>query len=283
MVTGRTAIIDVGGGYRSIFGAGILDRCLEDGIDFDRCYGVSAGSANLASFLAGQKGRLYRFYLVYSSRKAYAGAGNFFTDGNYINLDYVYGTLSKHDGEYPLDYPALAANPAGFTIVACNGNDGSATYFDKSDIRQDDYDVLKASSSVPVANKPYMIGGVPYFDGGLADPIPVQKALDDGCERIVLVLTRPKDYRRTRSHDAIPARILSRSYPKAGERLMQRYKTYNDELALARRLEKDGRVMILAPDQLYGLDTLHKSREGLTKMYRRGYRDAKAIAGYLKS
>lgn len=37
------AVIDVGGGTRDIFGAGVFDYFLEHEVTFDRCYGVSAG------------------------------------------------------------------------------------------------------------------------------------------------------------------------------------------------------------------------------------------------
>ena len=58
----RTAMIDVGGGFRAIYGAGVMDRMLEDGISVDHCYGVSAGSANMVSFIAKQHGRNHTFY-----------------------------------------------------------------------------------------------------------------------------------------------------------------------------------------------------------------------------
>ena len=130
----KTAIIDVGGGYRAIFGAGVLDRCLEDGITFDSCYGVSAGSANLTSFLAGQHGRNHTFYTQYAFRKEYASTENFLKDRNFVDLDYVYSTLSNHDGENPLDYEAFLGNPAKFTVVACDARDGSTKYFTRSDM-----------------------------------------------------------------------------------------------------------------------------------------------------
>ena len=283
MARKRTAVIDVGGGYRSIFGAGVFDRCMEQGITFDHCYGVSAGSANLASFLSGQLRRCYRFYTVYSSRKEYASVSNFLTKHTFVDLDYVYGKLSAHDGECPLDYQALKANPALFTVVACKATDGSTVYFDKSDLAQDNYDILKASSTVPVANEPYIIDGVPYLDGGIADPVPVRKAMDEGYERIVLVLTRQRDILREQKKDVLPARILARTYPAAGERLMERYRTYNDEVALAKQAEKKGQVLILAPDSLCGLTTLSKSLKGLNAMYDKGYRAAEAIADFLES
>lgn len=276
-----TAIIDVGGGFRAIFGAGVLDRCLEEGIAFDHCYGVSAGSANLTSFLAHQHGRNHTFYTQYAFRKEYASVNSFIHNHNFANLDYVYGTLSNHDGENPLDYEAFAANPAQFTVVACDARDGSTKYFAKNDMHYDDYDILKASSAVPVACQPYVIDGVPYFDGGIADPVPVQKAIDDGCDRIVLVLTRPKDVIREQHKDVAPARILRRSHPKAAERLLERYATYNTEVAAAKQYEAEGKVLILAPEELYGLSTLSKTYEGLERMYRAGYGQAGRIADFL--
>lgn len=276
-----TAIIDVGGGFRAIFGAGVLDRCLEEGIAFDHCYGVSAGSANLTSFLAHQHGRNHTFYTQYAFRKEYASVNSFIHNHNFANLDYVYGTLSNHDGENPLDYEAFAANPAQFTVVACDARDGSTKYFTKDDMHYDDYDILKASSAVPVACQPYVIDGVPYFDGGIADPVPVQKAIDDGCDRIVLVLTRPKDVIREQHKDVAPARILRRSHPEAAERLLERYTTYNTEVAVAKQYEAEGTVLILAPEELYGLSTLSKTYEGLERMYRAGYGQAGRIADFL--
>lgn len=277
----RKALIDVGGGFRAIFGAGVMDRCQEEDITFDHCYGVSAGSANMVSFLAGQHGRNHKFYTEYAFRKEYASFDSYVKHHNFANLDYVYGTLSNHDGEYPVDYEAFAANPTGFTVIACNALDGSAKYFDKSDVHYDDFNIMKASSAVPVACEPYVIDGVPYFDGGIVDPVPVQKAIDDGYDRIVLVLTRPKDVLREQKRDIAPARILRHSYPSAAERLLNRYATYNDEVALAKEYERDGRVLILAPDDLCGLSTLSKSFEGLELMYRKGYAAADAIANYL--
>ncbi|HCF97191.1 patatin family protein, partial [Bifidobacterium sp.] len=252
----RTAMIDVGGGFRAIYGAGVMDRMLEDGIHVDHCYGVSAGSANMVSYISGQHGRNHTFYTQYAFRKEYASFDSYVKNHNYANLDYVYSTLSNHDGENPVDYEAFAANPTEFTVVACNADDGSTKYFDKSDVGYDNYDIMKASSAVPVACEPYVIDGVPYYDGGIADPIPVQKAIDDGYDRIVVILTRPKDTVREQKKDIGPATILKRTHPEAAEKLMNRYQTYNDEVALSKEYEKDGRVLILAPESMYGLNTL---------------------------
>ena len=217
----RTAMIDVGGGFRAIYGAGVMDRMLEDGISVDHCYGVSAGSANMVSFIAKQHGRNHTFYTQYAFRKEYASFDSYVKNHNFANLDYVYSTLSNHDGENPVDYAAFEANPTGFTVVACNAEDGSTKYFGKSDVGYDNFDILKASSAVPVACEPYAIDGIPYYDGGIADPIPVQKAIDDGYDRIVVILTRPKDTVREQKKDIGPATILKRTHPEAAEKPAQ--------------------------------------------------------------
>ncbi len=107
----KYGIIDVGGGLRGIYGAGVLDRCLEENVHFDCCIGVSAGSANMTSYVAGQKGRNKPFYDEYSFRKEYMSVKNLLEKHSYLDLSYVYGTLSNRAGENPLDYPAMMSDP----------------------------------------------------------------------------------------------------------------------------------------------------------------------------
>ena len=185
----KIGIVDVGGGLRGIYAAGVLDYCMDQGIHFDLGIGVSAGSANLASYGAGQRGRNYQFYTEYAFRKQYMSLSNFMERKSYVDLDYVYGTLSCADGENPLDYAALRDNPMAFYVVATEAETGQARYFDKSHIHQDDYSIMKASCAIPFVCKPYTVGGTAYYDGALSDPVPVEKAFQLGCDRVVLILT----------------------------------------------------------------------------------------------
>lgn len=279
----KTGIIDVGGGFRDIYGAGVLDVCMEQGIQFDYCIGISAGSANLASYLARQPGRSYTFYMEYVFRKEYASPENWLKTRNYVDLDYIYGTLSNSDGENPVDYEAMEKNPAEFLVGACNALTGEPVYFDKSYLRKDHYDIFKASCALPVFCKPYRIGELPCLDGGICDPIPVDRAFADGCDKVVLILTRPVSQPREAKKDRVIADLLSRSYPKAGECMRMRYKTYNDGVARAQALQAQGKVLIIAPDDICGLSTLTKDREKLQRMYDKGVRDAQAIPAFLNA
>ena len=113
-----TGIIDVGGGMRGAYTAGLYDYLLDHHITPEYCLGVSAGAANLASFLSGQRGRNHRFYMRYAARKEYMSFSNLMKTGSYVDLDYVYDVLSGSEGEDPWDYDAFAANPAPFVVVA---------------------------------------------------------------------------------------------------------------------------------------------------------------------
>ena len=274
-------VVDVGGGLRDIYGAGVFDYCMDHAVNFDSCIGVSAGSANVASYLARQRGRNYKFYMDFAFRRQYMSMRNFLRSGSYVNLDYVYSALSNSGGESPLDYPTLARSRAKLLVVALNALTGGTIYFTKRDISQDNYHIFKASSCIPVVCKPYIVNGIPCFDGGLADPIPIQRAFDDGCDRVVVILTRPVDSLRTPEKDQRMARLLHRKYPKAAERLAGRWQLYNDQLALAKEYQQQGRALILAPDNLGGLETLTRDKAAMDRLYRKGYLDASAIRDFL--
>lgn len=277
----KIGVIDVGGGYRGIYAAGVLDYCMDQKIAFDLGIGISAGSANLASYAAGQKGRNYLFYTEYGFRKQYASLGNFIRKQSYIDMDYVYGTLSNHDGESPLNYSAIRDNPMEFFVVAADAVTGQAKYFGKEDIAADNYDVFKASSSIPFFCTPYEIKGVPYYDGALGDPVPVEKAFELGCDRLVVILTKPEYILRKPKKDERLAAGIRKKYPLAAERLCERAQRYNEEVALAQKYAKQGKVLIVAPDDTCGVDTLKRDRASLHRLYEKGYADGQRIKDYL--
>lgn len=277
----KIGIVDVGGGYRGVYAAGVLDYCMEQKISFDLAIGVSAGSANLISYAAGQCRRNYRFYTEYGLRKEYAGIKNFLVKKSFVDLDYVYGTLSNSDGEYPLDYIAVVKNPIEFLVVATEAETGRAKYFSKEDISQDDYGILKASSAIPFVCHPYSVSGTPYFDGALSDPVPIEKAFQMGCDKVVLLLTLPKDTVRSFDKDRKLASRIRKKYPLAAEKLAHRAEQYNAGMTLAKQYEKQGKLLIVAPDDTCGVSTLSRDKEALCRLYEKGCRDGSQIVPFL--
>lgn len=277
----KTGVIDVGGGMRGIYGTGVFDYCLDKGINFGYGIGISAGSANLVSYVGGQRGRNYVFYRDYSSRKEYMGLGEFLHHHSFLNLDYIYSTLSNSDGENPLNFDGIMKNPMEWYVAGTNAITGEARYFDRNDIKRDDYSILKASSAIPVVCEPQYIDNVPYFDGALGNPVPVKKAFEDGCDKLVLILTKPESLIQTPDNEKILAKMFQSKYPKAARQLELRAERYNEGVALAQEYAKDGKAIIISPDDTCGVDTLVKNKSSLQKLYEKGYEDAEKISSFL--
>ena len=273
----KIGVVDVGGGYRGIYAAGVLDYCMDQNISFDEGIGVSAGSANLVSYAAHQARRNLRFYTEYGIRKEYASPRNFIKKNTFIDLDYAYSTLSNSDGEYPLDYPAFANNPMEFYVVATEAETGEGRYFEKADVSQDHYDIMKASCAIPAVCHPYEVNGIPYFDGALADPVPVKKAFELGCDKVVLILTKPKDFVRDLHEDDRLVRLIHHRYSAAAEGLHLRAQRYNEGVAYAKTLEAEGKVLIVAPEDTCGVTTLTRDPDLLKELYNKGYEDGNKI------
>lgn len=277
----KIGVVDVGGGLRGSFGAGVLDYCMEQGIRFDFGIGVSAGAANISSYMANQRGRNFVFYTEYFQREQYMGVKNLIHTGSYIGLDYIYSSLSDHEGDYPLDWKTIRNDPRDMMIVATDANTGLPHYFHKYDMRQDSYDPIKASCCVPVVNRPYKVNGIPYYDGGLSDPVPYEKAFEAGCDKVVVILTRPEDYRRIPKNDKIIADLLHPHYPNASQAMRNRSVIYNQQLDECEYLQIQGKVCIVAPDSIGKMKTLTKDKDSIEALYYKGYEAGKKILNFV--
>lgn len=277
----KIGVVDVGGGLRGSFGAGVLDYCMEQGIRFDFGIGVSAGAANISSYMANQKGRNFVFYTEYFQREQYMGVKNLMHTGSYIGLDYIYSSLSDHEGDYPLDWKTIRNDPRDMMIIATDANTGLPHYFHKYDMRQDSYDPIKASCCVPVINRPYKVDGIPYYDGGLSDPVPYEKAFEAGCDKVVVILTRPEDYRRIPKNDKIIADLLHPHYPNASQAMRNRSVVYNQQVDACEYLQVQGKVCVVAPDSIGNMKTLTKDKDSIEALYFKGYEEAKSILNFV--
>lgn len=278
----KVGIIDVGGGLRGIYAAGVFDWCMDHDIRFDYGIGISAGAANLASYLSGQRGRNYKFYEEYSMRKQYMSVGTMFYTGSFLNLQYIYGTLSNAGGENPLDFEKMQENPMEWYMIATDVQNGKARYFTGEDFMQDDYRALMASCCIPVACRPIEINGALYYDGALSDTIPLDRAFNDGCDKVVLLLTKPINIIRDDKTDRKLAKLIRHRYPKAAEQLALRAQRYNTGIEKARKLVDEGKLLIIAPDDTCGVKTLTRDQDALKRLYAKGMKDAHVIFDFIQ-
>ncbi len=277
-------IIDVGGGMRGIFTAGIYDYLNDQGVQpFDYCIGVSAGSGNLVSYLAGQRGRNRRFYMEYAFRPEYMSMHNILRSGSYIDLDYPYEVLSGQEGEDPVDLAAFNSSTAWYEAVVTDAATGDPVYYGKDMLAGGNFDVVKASCCVPGACRPYPVNGVPGFDGGVADPVPYKRSLAMGCDRLVVLLTRPAGYRRPLlEHRGMLEKAL-RDWPNAYSALLRRSARYNRDVAAVKELEREGKALLVAPADIGGMSTLTRDKEAMERLYQMGYEQGPRVLEFVNA
>ncbi len=270
-------IVDVGGGMRGVYSSGIYDSFLDEGFMADYCLGVSAGAANLITYIAGQRGRTLKFYSEYPKRRDYMSFSNLIRKGAFLDLDYVYGTLSNEGGENPLDYRTFSKSPVLFRAAATRGSDGKSHYFTGDDVYLNDYSILKATCCLPVVCKNTVISGETYFDGGLSNPMPVEKAFRDGCDRVVLILTKPREEYLKPLRYAPMLKVLMPDYGNIAYLVKTYHERCAESLKRIAEYEKEGRVIVLEPKDCYGMKTLTIATEPIMRLYGQGYRDGKKL------
>ena len=269
----KIGLLVEGGGMKCAYNAGILDVFLDHQITFDYCIGVSGGAGNVASFVAGQRGRNIRFFTEHIHSPQYFGVKSLLKTGNLFGLQYIYGDLTNTTGKDPLDFPAIMKNPAEYEVAATNAVTGEAEYFGKEDMKQDDYRPIMASSAIPAACRPVVINGVPYYDGGISDAIPVRRALEKGCDRIVVILSKQRDYVRKPQGMRFLYSTLCRKYPKIIEDIDRRHITYRENLQEVFDLEKKGKAFVFAPSEHVKVGTYSMDEKTERILYDLGVKD----------
>lgn len=273
----KTALIVEGGGMKCAYSAGVLDIFNDHGLDkvFDYGVGVSAGAANLASFEAGQRDRNYRYYLIHSQDPRYYSFSNYLKTGSIFGLQYIYGTMTNEGGGDPLDYDAMLSCPMDMWFPATDAESGQVRYFNKKDLVRNDYRPIMASCCLPAACKAIEYEGHYYYDGGVVDSIPVEKAIADGCDRFVFISSKPKDYvKEPEGFRWFYTMALKKRFPKAVEALNNRHINYNRSLDLLRQLEKEGKAMFFCPPDDVKIGTFSTDPKVVQKFYDAGIEDA---------
>ena len=272
----KTGLVAEGGGMKCAYSAGVMDKFLDYNIRFDYCIGVSAGSANLASLMAGQRGRNLHFYVDHVKDPNYFGIKPFFKTGNLFNLQYIYGDLTNDGGADELHFEKILENPCEYELAATNALTGKPEYFNKHQMIRNNYCHIMASSAIPAVSKPVFINGVPYFDGGVSDAIPAQRALDQGCDKLVFVLSKSRHYKKKPQSMKFIYSLLCRKYPAIIKDLDNRHIMYTKAQDLMFELESQGKAFIFSLETDLKISTYAMDPDVNRRLYENGLKDFEA-------
>ena len=275
----RTAIVLEGGGLRGVFSAGVVDCLMDNDIRLDCAIGVSAGACNTFAYVAGHK-KYFKQCIKQSKNPmdSFYGIPQMIGSHRLVDLDKIFYDYTER---YGFDFEDFMNSPMKWEMAATNLETGKADYLTTGDPDRARL-IGKASCSLPIITSPVEIDGKLYLDGGVADSIPIQRALDLGYERVLVVLTRKKG--NFSSVNDATKMIISRlyaDYPNFIKAAENRGAVYRQQVALCEKLEEEGKVIIIRPT-MQEVNRLESDEDELMLSYYHGYTKTKEYISRLK-
>lgn len=275
----KIGLVLEGGAMRGMFTAGVLDVLLDEQIAVDGAVTVSAGALFGINYPAKQRGRVLRYNLKYLHDKRYMGWHSLFTTGNVVNKAFAFYELPFTLD--PFDQATFAASQIDFWVTLTNIESGEPEYVKITDAFAQ-MEALRATSAMPIVSRVVEIEGKKYLDGGISDSIPLDKAMALGYDKIIVILTRPLDYRKKPSNNWL-FKLFYRNYPKLIERWANRYAEYNQAVEEVIEMEKAGKIFVIRPSESLDISRLEKDLAKVQAMYDLGVKDGQAALSELKN
>ena len=267
-----------GGGMRGLYTAGVLDTFLENGIKVDGVVSVSAGALFGVNLLSEQKGRALRYNQKYASYPNYMGLRSWLKTGNVVNKEFAYYKVPMELDVF--DEEAFEKSGVSFYVTVTNLATGKPEYH-KIDNVFEQMELLRASSALPLASKIVEWQGNKYLDGGLSDSIPVDFARSLGFDKLIVVLTRPLDYRKKPSSGRM-YKLFYNKYPNFVKVASKRYQHYNDTVEHIIDLEEKGELFAIRPSQNLEIGRLETNPDKYQEIYQIGVDDTEEVLKQLK-
>lgn len=270
---GKVAMVLEGGSFRCQFTAGVLDVFMENGVEVSACYGVSAGALSGLNYKSRQIGRANRVNLAFCNDSRYMGAKSFATSGSVVGYDFLLNDIQ--DRLDPFDNDAFEKNPMSLYAVATDVVFGTPAYLPVENAVLD-VDALRATTSLPLMTQPVEMGDAIYLDGGVADSVPVEHALEDaGFDRAIVVLTQDRTYKKGPYEFLAAAHARYAAYPYLLEALENRHERYNEQREHIWEYERQGRALVIAPPQPVEVGHIEHDPAKLLALYIHGRQEGK--------
>lgn len=276
-----SCLILEGGAKRGIYTAGVLDVLLENNIMTDGVIGVSAGAIHGCSYVSGQIGRSIRYNLKYNDDYRFMSFKSFLKTGNMVDTDFAYKELP--DTLDVFDHQAFCAASTKFYVTCANLDSGRAEYICCPEMKGKYMDYLRASASMPFVSRIVEVDGKKLLDGGVADSVPLQAALNMGYDKNIVVQTRPEGYRKKPFRLLWLAKMVYSAFPRFIDMLKKRHVMYNAEMAFIERLHQENKIFVIRPSRYIKIRRMETNPEVIKAMYNLGREDAQRALQDLKS
>lgn len=265
----KAALVLEGGAMRCMFSAAVVDKMLEENIEFEYVNGVSSGSLTGMNYVARQIGRTANVSLKFVNDKRYMSFQNLIKYKQIFNFDFLFGDIAKK--YIPFDEETFMQSSMRYEVGVTNCITGKHEYLSKENC-SDMYLAASASSSMPMVSKMIELNHHVYLDGGIAMPIAYDRAHKLGYDKVVVVLTREQGYRKKEQKKAkIRAyHKLYENYPNLVRRMDLVPVHYNQMQEEIDRLESEGKLFVIRPLEPVLVGRMEKNTDKLQDLYQKG-------------
>ena len=265
----KIGLVLEGGAMRGMYTAGVLDTFLDKDFWVDGIISVSAGALFGVNYPSRQKERAIRYNKKFISDKRYISFKSLVRTGNIVNKDFAfYEVPFKYD---VFDNKTFKESDIDFYVAVTNLQTAQAEYVKLID-PLGQMEVLRATSAMPYVSRPVEIDGIPYLDGAIVDSIPVEQMQMLGYDKIIVILTRTLDYRKSKPMAWI-AKWFYRRYPDFADAVNQRYAMYNQQVENVIKLAEEGDIFVIRPSVDLKIKRIEKDPNKLQAMYELGMKD----------
>lgn len=270
----KVGLVLEGGAMRGMYTAGVLDTFMDNNIKIDGIIGVSAGALFGVNYFSKQKGRVIRYSKKYCRDLRYMSLISLLFTGNVVNKNFAFYKVSKKLDKF--DNETYLKNNTGYYAVVTNVETGKPEYLEIEDCIES-LESLRASSAMPLASKIIKINNKKYLDGGVSDSIPLDKCLSLGYDKVIVVLTRPLNYRKKPLGDKMvkTLRRKFKKYPKLVDVMEKRHQNYNNMVEKIIELENNKKIFVIRPSEDINIKIIERNKKNLQKVYDLGVNDCK--------
>jgi predicted patatin/cPLA2 family phospholipase len=271
----KTALVLEGGGLRGAYTAGVCAWMVEHGLEFDHLIGISSGAMYAACTAMKDVRMLHDISVNASVEKGNIGLQAFLREGTPVGYNRMFKDILLKRLNFDVAAFKQVTPLVEYGIYRLSAQ--KTIWLNQHDM-DDQIQYMQAACTLPIAGRNVKIDGELWMDGGVTTMVPVERALHHNVARMVVVVTKAKNFVRKDNSPAIQLLLdlLYWRYPRLLKEFRARKDVYNREMDLARQLEREGKAILLQPSRDFGAKRFKASYDQVQAMYDLAFSDCDA-------
>lgn len=276
----KIGLVLEGGGVRGAYTAGALAWLQDNGISFDYSVGISSGAAYLCCFLCGNKETPKNLATIYATDSKLVGVHSLLKNRYYVDYEKIFRDYLI--GREKVSFQKLVDEKPDMEIGTYDMELGRTVYYGPESLDAD-LTLIRGAVSLPVASAIVDFNGRKLLDGGITKMIPIERALEKGCTKCLVIMTKPRDYVRKPANGAVKAmmKVMYRKYPQVAKDYAVRHLNYYKQVEIINDMVSRGRAIDVRPSRAIAVSRWKGDREKCEELYQLGYDDMDAIRGQI--